>query len=275
MPALAGCLRALERALSTASAELIVVDNASNDDSVDQAVGLFPGTRTVANERNLGFAAACTLGAKSAGGEFLLFVNPDVQIDRGAVEQLVTVAERDDQAGLVSARLRFPDGSFQATCRRFPTMTNIVFSRGFALAGLFAGNRSESARYTLPDYSEITEVPAVSATLVMIRKSLYDRVGGFDERFFVFMEDTDLSLRLNQSGYVNLFVPSAGGIHDWGTGAGTSRLRRLWYHHRSVWKYFLKNFPNGFSVILLPLFLVCNFLLRLVVSGREGRCRVG
>jgi GT2 family glycosyltransferase len=269
MPALADCLISLRSTSDIASTELIAVDNASSDSSTDEVVEQFPDATVIHRERNDGFATACNEGAQSAQGEFLLFLNPDVQLDNDAVERLVSVTARHDRAGLVSGRLRFPDGSFQATCRRFPTIGNMVFSRGSAISRLFGAGSGKINRYTLPDSIEPTEVPAVAATMVMIRKALFDEVGGFDSRFFMFMEDTDLSLRLYQSQYSNLFVPAAGAIHCWGRGSSIGRLRRLRYHHVSVWRYFLKHFPNGFSVILLPILLVLNFLMLVVLPGRK------
>jgi len=107
--------------------------------------------------------------------------------------------------------------------------------------------------------------------MVMIRRALFAEAGGFDKRFFMFMEDTDLSLRLCQLGYRNLFVPSAGGVHHWGKGSQAGRTRRVYYHHVSLWKYFLKHFPNGFSVVLLPLLLLVNFILVIMLPARGAR----
>jgi N-acetylglucosaminyl-diphospho-decaprenol L-rhamnosyltransferase len=101
----------------------------------------------------------------------------------------------------------------------------------------------------------------------MVRKELFDRLGGFDPRFFMFMEDTDLSLRVSQDGLRNFVVPSAGGAHAWGQGSRAGRLRRLRYHHFSLWRYFLKHYPNGFSVIVLPVLLTIHLLLSLLLSG--------
>ncbi|MCX6834819.1 MAG: hypothetical protein NTW07_06755, partial [candidate division Zixibacteria bacterium] len=124
---------------------------------------------------------------------------------------------------------------------------------------------------TLPDFRETTEVPAVAATMTMVRRALFAEAGGFDKRFFMFMEDTDLSLRLHQLGHRNLFTPTAGGVHHWGKGARAGRTRRAYYHHVSLWKYFLKHFPNGFSVMLLPVLLLANFLLVTILSTRGAR----
>ena len=264
------CLTALKAATSGIDAELIVVDNSSKDNSVDLIAREWPGAIIQRNDRNRGFARAANLGARLAGGEYLLLLNPDVTLDHGSVAALITALEADDKSGLVSGRLRFPDGSFQATCRRVPTISNILFSRGAATAGLF-GRTDESHRYTLPDYEVTTEVETVGGAMVMVRRALFEKFDGFDERFFMYMEDTELSCRLNQSGYRNLFVPSAGGVHLWGRGSAGGRIARLWHHHMSVWKYFLKHVPNGFSVIVLPALLAVNLLLRVLVSDGKRR----
>lgn len=260
----------MRTALDTLAYELIVVDNASSDNSPDTAAALFPSAVIERNERNLGFAAACNQGAAKATGEWLLFVNPDVTVDSAAIKTLLATALARPDAGLLSGRLRWPDGSFQPTCRRFPTPANMIFSRQSAFARIFGGNVGRGA-YTLPDYDKVTEVPAVAGTFVMIARERFHKAGGFDERFFMYMEDTDLSLRLHQAGYVNLFVPQAGAVHDWGHGGAAGRLTRLWRHHVSVWKYFLKNFPNGFSVLVLPVLLLVNFVVSALFAKPDRR----
>lgn len=269
LPALTSCLVALEKAARTDPLQLLLVDNGSDDGSPEATLDIFPNAKVIVNERNLGFAAACNQGAGEADGEYLLFVNPDVVIDEGAIEQLLGACTENQQAGLACGRLRFPDGSFQATCRNFPNPTNLLFSRGSFMTSLIGRSFDSRARYTLPDSIETTEVSAVAATMTMIKRSRFEKVGGFDPRFFMFMEDTDLSLRLNRSGYANLFVPAAGGIHDWGRGSRVGRLRRLWHHHNSLWKYFLKHYPNGFSVLALPPLLVLNFCVMLLLPTRQ------
>ncbi len=114
-------------------------------------------------------------------------------------------------------------------------------------------------------------MPAVSATAVVIKRELFDRLGGFDTRFFMYMEDTDLSLRLGQNGHENLFVPEAGGVHYWGEGSRAGRVTRAVRHHGSVYKYFLKHVPNGFSTVLLPALLAVNlFFVVLTAPFRRG-----
>jgi GT2 family glycosyltransferase len=272
LPAFHDCLESVRKSSSIDSLEVIVVDNASTDGSADTVATAFPDAKVIRNEKNVGFATACNQGAKEAAGDYLAFLNPDVQIDSDSIERLKSVFARNERVGLSAARLRHPGGSFQPTCRKLPTVGNMVFSRGSFLSS-FLGRKGKGTapHYTLPDYGETTAVAAVAATFVMVRRELFNRAGGFDQRFFLFMEDTDLSLRLGYKGYVNLYVPTAGGIHLWGHGGRMGRIRREWHHHMSVWKYFLKHLPNGFSVVILPMLLTLNFfVVCLMVPRKRG-----
>jgi len=267
-PALTGCLASLHHAIEGIESELVVIDNGSDDDSPEQIKHQFPHAKVVVNVKNRGFAAACNQALRETDGEFLLFLNPDVRLDSDCIECLRSVIQNDHKAGAVVPRMRNVDDSFQATCRRFPTIYNMAFSRGSILARSF-GN---SHIYTLGDFRETTVVDAVAATVLMIRRSLHDRVGGFDERFFMYMEDTDLCLRLKSLGYRNYFVPGAGSVHDWGHGSNAGGSVRACRHHLSVWRYFLKHLPNGFSLLVLPMILVLNLLVVLAtLLFRRGR----
>jgi GT2 family glycosyltransferase len=264
---LAACLRAVRSAAGDCPVDVVVVDNASDVSPEPEIRILFPDARFFRNAENRGFGAACNQAAEVSGGDYLLFLNPDVVADSGSIARLYDVCSGYPDAGLVSGRMRFPNGDFQPTCREFPTSNNMIFSRGSALARLFG--RQGGSRYTLPDYDQVTEVPAVAGTMVMISKALFERAGGFDTRFFMFMEDTDLSLRLAQAGKKNLHVPDAGGVHAWGTGAPVSPARRRAWHHYAVWQYFLKHQANGFSLILLPFLLLINWVAGLFLSNPE------
>ena len=271
MPLLRDCLSSLKAAGRNIDYNIVLVDNNSADLSPSVARTLFPNMKILINRENLGFAAACNQGAAAADGEFLLFLNPDVRVDEDGIENLQAVFSAKDRIGWATARLRYPDGTFQPTCRRMPAVHNILFSRGSFFGSLMGGGRSSRTnRYTLPDYLDTTIVDAVSGTMVMIRRNLFSRVGGFDERFFMYMEDTDLSLRLTEAGYVNVFVPDAGGVHFWRRGSNAGRVRRIWYHHCSMWKYFRKHFHGRFLLVLLSLLLGVNFVLA-VLFQRPSR----
>jgi len=182
-------------------------------------------------------------------------------LDPGGLKILYETFQNQKKTGAVVARLRNNDGSFQPTCRNFPDFYNIFFSRGSVLNHKVLPSKTEET-YTLGDFEKTTEIPAASAACMLIDKAFFQKIGGFDKRFFLFMEDTDLSLRIKQAGKKVYFEPKAEGLHHWGKGSSISLLRRSWYHHLSVWKYYLKHHPNGFSLIFLPAALLVNFFLR-------------
>ena len=124
-------------------------------------------------------------------------------------------------------------------------------------------------RYTLGDSSEMVAVPAVAGSMMMVRREIFRSLGGFDERYFMYMEDTDLSRRMIDAGYVNLFVPSAGAVHHWGKGSTTGMVRRKWRHHKSVLKYFHKYHHGFVSWVIMPVLLLANFLAVIVLPERR------
>ncbi len=268
-PVLPDCLASLRQSFNGHQSQIITVDNGSTDNSLSVLRRHFPGARIIANRKNVGFATACNAGAQAATGDYLLFLNPDVNLDREAIEELIrTLKERRD-AGIAAGRMRFPNGTFQATCRRLPRFSNLVFSRGSILSRLI----SNGTAYTLPDYRDVTPVPAASGTMMMIRRELFQSVGGFDSRFFMFMEDVDLCLRLRRLGHRHYFVPNAGGVHLWGQGSSARKFQRNWHHHLAIWKYFRKHHPSILTLFVLPFMLAANLTLVtfLPVSQPAGR----
>lgn len=262
------CLKALSAEVEAVGGEVFLFDNSSTDATVESVRSEFPNVRIYESPENIGFAAANNSAASMVGGRYLLFANPDMVIDKGTTGFLIDALEKNPNAGASVARMRNTDDSFQPTCRNFPNMKNIFFSRGSILSSVFRA-LSRNDNYTLGDYREIVEVPAASATCMLVEKEFFQSLGGFDNRFFLFMEDTDLCLRIKQARRKVYFVPRAGGIHYWGNATSISPLKRSWYHHVSVWKYFLKHYPNGFSVFVLPLALLLNFVIKMLTGLRR------
>ncbi len=255
------CLNALQNEVDAIGGEILVYDNNSNDSTTQVIKKEFPNIKLIESKQNFGFGEANNKAIDQAKGEYVLFANPDMVLDSGALQILYDTFRNQNLAGAVVARLHNADGSFQPTCRNFPDFYNIFFSRGSVLNNkVFPAKTGET--YTLSDFDSITEVPAASAACMLMEKAFFQKIGGFDNRFFLFMEDTDLSLRIKQAGKKLFFEPKAGALHYWGKGSSISRIRRSWYHHMSVWKYYLKHHPNGFSLIILPAALLANFLIR-------------
>lgn len=251
------CLTSVQVACQTIESELLLVDNNSSDNSASHVRRQFPDVIVIPNATNTGFASACNQGADRARGKFLLFVNPDSIPDTDAVTTLLNTWRELTQPGMLVPRLRFPDGRFQPTCRKFPTFQNMFFSRQ-SLLGKWFGS---SATYTLPDYSETMPVEAAAATIALVDREQFLLTGQFDERFFMFMEDTDYCYRLWKRNFRTYFVPDAGAVHDWGRGSRTGHCRRAWYHHLSFQRYFLKHHGGVKTLLLLPLMLGVNLVM--------------
>ncbi len=267
---LSECLLSLHEAVTPISHQLIVVDNDSDTNPEELVHSVFADATVIRNRTNEGFARACNTGAAEADGDYLLFVNPDVVLDSDCVTRLIETAEQNEKAGMLGARVRYPDGGFQPSARNFPTAGNLLFSRGSFLTRALGHPPGERGRYTLPDFDQTTAVPAVAGTLVLICRKTFLEAGGFDSDFFMFMEDTDLCSRLHDRGYTNLFVPGAGAVHRWGRGGKAGKIRRAWYHHRSLLRYFHKHQPGLFSYAVFPFLLAFNFGFVLVLPERRG-----
>ncbi len=257
---LPGCLAGIRASDRLPSCEVIIVDNPAEADSGASILADGLTIRRMVLPGRVGFGAACNAGAAVATGRRLLFLNPDVCVDRPAIAELAETLARYRGVGIVAGRLTNADGSFQPTCRPFPTLRNLLFSRGSVLTRL-RGQRSPA--YSLPDFSGTTVVEASAAALLMMPKELFDRLGGFDPRFFLYLEDTDLCLRTRQAGYLVLFVPAAGAVHRWGYSTRHYRFRRIIWHHCSVWRYFRKHHRSVATGALLAPMLAANCLLSL------------
>lgn len=260
---LAASLASIHGACDSLPWECIVVDNASNDFSVALVHELLPAATVIENSKNRGFAFAANQGASHSHHEWLFFLNPDLILDEQALSQLITFANSKPDGALFVPRLRLSDGSFHPTCREFPTLGNLLGARGSILRFIFSRG---SQSYTVGDSPSPQVVPAVAGTGVLISRRIFESLGGFDERYFLYMEDTDLSRRSAIAGYTNWFVPQAGGVHYWQEGSRESDWRREWRHHVALIHYFQKHQPGIVSSLFLPLLILVHFLIAALLS---------
>lgn len=263
------CLNALLDEVNQFDGDVLVFDNNSTDNTVEKVIADFPQVKVFRSPKNLGFAAANNQGIRMVNGQYILFVNPDAVLDKGALKHLVQAMLDYKDAGAVVGRMRNPDGTFQSTCREVPNRKNIFFSRGSVLSKMIL-SPDEPNPHTMIDFDEITEVPAAAATCMVIERKLFEQINGFDDRFFLFAEDVDLSVRIRQNNRKVYYVPRAGAVHLWGQGARVSSVKRSWYHHMAIWKYFMKHYPNGFSLFILPAALFVNFAIR-TITGLDSK----
>ncbi len=242
--------------------EIFVVDNASTDGSADVIASERPDVRLIRNPSNRGFAAAANQAVRATSADVVVLLNPDTEVRAGAIEALEEALRSRPRAGVVAPLILNPDGSVQPTKRAFPTLWQSALH---GLVGLFWPNNPGTRAYTLADapLSEARSVGWVAGTAVAIRREAFEAIGGFDERFFFFVEDVDLCKRLWDAGWEVWFDPRAVVVHEWG-GSWTQRpLRFLWMHHMNLFRYVLKH-RRGAWVLAYPVIaagLLARFML--------------
>jgi GT2 family glycosyltransferase len=197
--------------------EVIVLDNASGDGTVEMVRSEFPEVRLIASDENLGFALGCNRAAEAARGEHVLLLNPDTEAHEGAVENLLAFARANPEHGLYGGRTLDPDGSVNpGSCWGAPTLWSL-FCFATLLTSAFKRTRlfdPESLGGWKRD--TVREVDIVTGCLLLAPKTLWDELGGFDTRFFMYGEDADLSLRAAALGYRPAITPDAVVTHEIG-----------------------------------------------------------
>ena len=234
-------LRGLEALLAQTgvSLDVIVVDNASTDGSVDAVRGRHPEVRLIVNTANLGFSRANNLGLRAARGPHVLVVNSDCEVRPGAVGTLCAILEARPDVAIVGPRTVGTDGAPQVSFG--PSLTPLAeWRQGQLVRGVKAGDAAALRRArALADHEQ--EPDWVSASCFLARREALDAVGGFDESFFLYEEDVDLCLRVRRAGWRVVYTPTAEVVHHLGRSMDRApALARLEYH-RSHLRFYAKH----------------------------------
>lgn len=239
------CLRSLCTSGDKSSLEVIVVNDASSDQTAD-SLSHIPGVVTVHNEANLGFIGSCNAGAARARGRFLIFLNNDTTVTSGWLDELLGTFDRYPLAGLVGAKLIYPDGTLQEA-------GGIIFSDATGW------NYGRGEDPSLPQYEYVREVDYISGAAIGLRKSLFEELGGFDTHYApAYYEDTDLAFKVRAAGYKVLYQPQSVVVHYEGVSSGTdlssgTKRYQVVNHKKFLerWDEALKAQPNPGSPIHL------------------------
>lgn len=240
------CLFSLRKAdFSGISHEIIIVDNSEEDDFGDEFRREFPEAFFLRSETNGGMGNGNNLGVQQAKGSFLLILNPDTVVRPDAIRRLFDAMREREDIGIVGPKLLNPDGTLQYSCLRFPKVWTPILRR--TLLGRLTPNHLGRYLMTDFDHQHMRDVDWMLGSCLMIRADFYRRVGGFDERFFMYFEDIDLCRRAWREGLRVVYCPDAMVVHDHARGSArsrwfiapfTSRLARE--HIRSWMKYAFK-----------------------------------
>jgi N-acetylglucosaminyl-diphospho-decaprenol L-rhamnosyltransferase len=240
------CLDSLRAHPPSCPMKLIVVDNDSRDGTSEVVASEYEEVDLIASSRNLGFAAATNLGAARGGAPYLLALNPDTAVAEGALDTIISVLEERPEVAIAGPRLERPDGSLDhASKRSFPTPLSALGH--FTGVGRRAGATGKLAAYRAPGV-ESGPVDAVNGAFMLIRRSAFEQAGGFDEGYWMYMEDLDLSYALAQEGWTSGYEPAATVLHvKGGTTGGERSLRLNWAFHRGMFRFYRKYYAPSRS----------------------------
>jgi GT2 family glycosyltransferase len=250
-PFLRQCMESL--ATCTADKEIIVVDNASKDDSLSFVENV-PDVRVLRNVRNRGFAAACNQGLSMARGDSILFLNPDCALPDGTIPCLLEALHSKEKVGMVGGLLVNPDGTEQGGGRRAIPTPWRSFVRAFGLnrfASRWPKLFFDFHLHKQPLPTGPIEVEAISGACMMVKRAAIENVGPWDEDYFLHCEDLDWCMRFRQSGWSILFVPAARVNHALG---GCSRTRPWfveWHKHKGMLHFYRKFFRHQYPGVLM------------------------
>lgn len=261
------CLASIERYGGDAVRRVIVVDNGSIDGSAEVE---YESDRylIIKTGQNLGFAAACNLGARQGSASFVLFLNPDACLHSGTVDAVrrFMLSRSGADVGICGIRLVGEDDRTQRHCTRFPTFRTFLGQS----TGLQGRPASIFPPFKMHDFDHLSDrdVDQVIGAFFFIRRNVFDRLGGFDERFFVYYEELDLSLRARDAGWKTRYLSKPTAFHRGGGTTDQVKAKRMFYSLRSRVLYSFKHFSPAASWSVLLLTLVVE------PAGRIGRALI-
>lgn len=214
-PYLLDCLASLAKVADEADTQIWVADNASEDGSFEEAKQKFPRLNCIKSEVNLGFGKGQNLILQKIKTEYILILNPDTEVEKGVLSTMLELMEKDPSIGAATCKIVLPDGKVDLTAHRgFPTP--------WASFLYFLGD-SRLYHLTDRDLNTTHEVDAISGSFFLTRKSVLDRVGLFDEDYFMYAEDIDLCYRIKQAGFRVMYVPQVKILHHKGISSGLKK----------------------------------------------------
>ncbi|XYJ11581.1 glycosyltransferase family 2 protein [Telluria sp. B2] len=242
------CVNSISQYSAGLVKQTIVVDNGSSDGS-DISVEGMPNVTLVRAGFNFGFGKACNLGVGKAQGEYLLFLNPDASIYEDTLPKALTymIDPANNHVGICGVQLLDQNGHISRSCARFPSAIGFVahavgLDRFFPHLGHFMSEWH---------HEETCEVDHVIGAFFLVRRSVFDALHGFDERFFVYLEDLDFSFRASEKGWRSVYLADVKAFHAGGGTSNQVKARRLFYSLRSRLVYAFKHFSaTGFQAVL-------------------------
>lgn len=251
---LLGCLASVHADGAVAVDELVVVDSGSSDGSLEAVAARYPAARGIALP-NVGFGAAANAGVAETRASAVVIANADTRFPPGAAAAMADYLAAHPDVGVLGPLVRHPDGRLQHSARRLPSLSEAV---GHALLGLWRPDNRWTRAYRMTDWhrDSARDVDWVSGCALAVRREAFAAVAGFDPRYFMFLEDVDLCLRLRAAGWRVVFAPVAEVTHAVGGAVARRPVRMVLAHARSLDRFVCRNFTRGWRRVVRPLLRV-------------------
>lgn len=265
------CLQSVYDSKTVYSYEVIVVDNASSDDSVESIRREYPGARLIANTDNTGFAKANNQAMAIAKGRYVLLLNSDTIVQPDTLQTMVAYMDENPQVGASGCKIILPDGSLDKACKRgFPT-PSASFYYAFGFSRMFP-DQPKFNQYQLGylDPNETYPIDCLVGAFMLVRRETIQQVGGLDETFFMYGEDIDWCYRIKQAGWDIHYHPATYIVHYKGASSRRKPFKIIYEFHRAMWVFHRKHYLKQYSWVTNTA-VACGIALKFTLSLLKNR----
>ena len=266
------CLSSIYDNKSSKPFEVIVVDNNSSDRSSDIIKKKFPQVNLLQQKSNLGFGSANNIGVRKAKGKNILFLNPDTRIGVNTLDFLVGYLQENKRVGILGCKVLYPDGRLQRSAyKRFPGLLSHILEYNYLMRGFLMSKKPyfDDMAFSETDFDSIINAKHLMGSCILVRKKDFESLNGFDEKFFLYREETDLCLRYLKKGFEIRYVPNVRIIHQMGGLSNNQYTPANIYYMESAYRFFLKHRGRIYVIfawLLAVLSLVTNLILLLLLK---------
>ena len=264
---LTDCVRSLR---ADGATEVVVVDNDSADDSEAVLRGADADATWLPIGRNVGFGAGANRGVAATRTPYVAIMNPDTVVEPGTLKAMAEVLDREPDVAAVGPRVDNPDGSWYPSARAFPSLGDAL---GHAFLHYVRPDNPFSRRYKLLDWDHdlARDVDWISGTCMLVRRDVFEAIGGFDEAYFMYVEDVDLCWRLRAEGHRVRYDPAGRVIHVIGASSELAPYRMVVAHHRSLYRFTAKTYRGPRRALLPVIAAGLAFRAALACAQRAAR----
>lgn len=259
------CLNSIQNTVHNLTYEVIVVDSASSDQSVEMIQASFPRVKVMAQTENVGFTRGNNIGLATATGRHLFLLNPDTIVLDDAIEQMVAYLDQNPSVGIIGSHTLNADRTHQSTRRRFPTFTTALFESTWLQPYAPQAILNHFYARDIPD-DAIAPVDWVQGSALMAKRQVYEQIGGLDTNFVMFSEEIDWCKRAKDAGWEVIYHGGAKIIHLGGQSTAQIAAQKHIYFQESKLRYFRKH-HGMFQAQLLRGFLLFNYLWEIFLHG--------